>query len=403
MEITSIKAGGFANIRQTLLEIKDMNVLIAPNSYGKSNVLKAVRFGAEFIAAQESNKARMMGNASLLPVNTAIAHQDYTFEVEGTLAEKDMMFCYGYSFKWEEGIIKEWLKIKKIGEQRYRSAINRDSKDNYVFLPTAGARCNRVDSINGSSLAVNKMRGMNLFYSAIVEAINTMNIPYLNTLEDPEKLFLQDADPDIGLLDNRSISEYLYWLKTNHEIEYSLLQDGILAMNRNIETFEPIEIKIAEGVGSTLYDIRIKERYNTQTTSIRQLSTGSKRIVYLFTMCQAANMKGIPLVLFEEPENSVHPKLLENLVLLIRSYTENSCVLFTSHSPYLMRYLHSDKLYFGLPNDNGLAIFAKVRENKRKHIHKYASAMELTVGEFMFGFMLDMEDDKERIKEFFHI
>ena len=60
-----------------------------------------------------------------------------------------------------------------------------------------------------------------------------------------------------------------------------------------------------------------------------------------------------------------------------------------------------EQMYFGLPRHDGLAHFSKVNPSKLKYLYKYAGDMELTFGEFMFDFMLDMENDSEKLTSFF--
>ena len=103
----------------------------------------------------------------------------------------------------------------------------------------------------------------------------------------------------------------------------------------------------------------------------------------------------------EEPENSVHPQLMENLIDTLQTYASETKILMTSHSPYLMRYLQSDQMYFGLPKNDGLAHFSKINPSKQKYLYRYAADMELTFGEFMFDFMLDIENNAEKINTYF--
>ena len=67
----------------------------------------------------------------------------------------------------------------------------------------------------------------------------------------------------------------------------------------------------------TFYDVRVKERYNNQYTSISRISSGSKKIFFILTLVIAAEINKIPLLLLEELENSVHPRLLQNLLTAI--------------------------------------------------------------------------------------
>ena len=105
--------------------------------------------------------------------------------------------------------------------------------------------------------------------------------------------------------------------------------------------------------------------------------------------------------MMEEPENSVHPRLMENLLLMLREYASGTAILMTSHSPYLMRYLDAGQMYFGVPGSEGLARFERVNASRLKQLYRYAGDLELTFGEFMFDFMLDMEDDDEKVAHYF--
>ena len=85
----------------------------------------------------------------------------------------------------------------------------------------------------------------------------------------------------------------------------------------------------------------------------------------------------------------------------MQSYASDTKILMTSHSPYLMRYLQPSRMYFGLPKNDGLAHFAQIAPSKLKYLYKYAGEMELTIGEFMFDFMLDLESEHEKMDQFF--
>lgn len=406
MIIDNIIIEGISNIKHVSLNIGEMNALIAPNGYGKSNVLDAISFGMNFLTADEGTRQQML-NSRFLPINVAMVDQNFRFEINGKIETSTLplIIQYGYECEWSsEGrvgsVISEWCRIKSAGEQRFRQLINRPSTDKCWIVPSQTGRCNKKYDVTSLQLALPSIANGNLFLSDIASQVCDIVIPNLETLDNPSSYFSMEGGTGIPLLGGLTLSEYIYRLKETDDYNYAILSDGIQQLIPGIVEFEPDEITLTDG-RSKVYDIRIKEEFNVNPTSIRLLSSGSKRMIFLFTLCIAARRQHIPLIMVEEPENSVHPKLMENLLQILQTYASESKILMTSHSPYLMRYLMPDQLYFGLPKHDGLAHFAKVNPAKLKTIYRYAGDMELTFGEFMFDFMLDMENDQEKMNTFF--
>ena len=334
-------------------------------------------------------------------------NKNFHFEIHGHIERNGRieMVQYGYECKWAERTIpgyalSEWFKIKGAEEQRFRQLINRRNGYSCLIVPSATGRCNKPFAVTPKQLALPMIASGNMFLSGLAKQICDINIPNLETLDNPETYFSVESGKGISLLSGMTLSEYIYQMKETDPDSFSILADGIKQLISGVVSFEPDEITLSDG-RSKVYDIRVQEEYNSQPTSIRLLSSGSKRMIFLFTLCLAAQKQNIPMIMVEEPENSVHPKLMENLLLTLQAYASNTKILMTSHSPYLMRYMQPEQMYFGLPKHDGLAHFAKINPSKLKYLYKYAGDMELTFGEFMFDFMLDMENDSEKLTSFF--
>ena len=406
MIVDSFIIEGISNIGHVCLEVGEMNALIAPNGYGKSNVLNAISFGLMFLNANEETKRQML-RSRYLPINVSIDEKKFHFEFLGRIKRENRteMVLYGYECQWAEGsvpgyVLSEWLKMKAEDEQRYRQMINRKNGYHSLIVPSATGRCNKTFAATPQQLSLPMIANSGLFLSDLAKEICDIRIPNLNTLDNPESYFSVEGGRGISMLGGMTLSEYIYQMKATDAENFSILSDGIRQLIPNIVSFEPDEITLSDG-RSKVYDIRIQEKFNSQPTSIRMLSSGSKRMIFLFSLCMAAQKQSIPMIMMEEPENSVHPKLMENLLLTLKSYASNTKIMMTSHSPYLMRYMLPDQMYFGLPKHDGLAHFAKVNPSKLKYLYKYAGDMELTFGEFMFDFMLDIESDSEKLTTFF--
>lgn len=406
MIIDSFIIEGISNIGHLRLDVREMNALIAPNGYGKSNALSAISFGLMFLNTNEETRRQML-RSHYLPINVSMQEKKFHFEIYGRIERDDRteMVQYGYECQWAEGtvpgyVLSEWLKIKAEDEQRYRQMMNRQDGYYCMIVPSATGRCNKPYAATPQQPVLPAIASGGLFLSDLAKEICDIRIPNLNTLGNPESYFSVEGGDGIPMLGGMTLCEYIYQMKETDADSFSILSDGIRQLIPGIVSFEPDEITLSDG-RSKVYDIRVQEEHNSLPTSIRLLSSGSKRIIFLFTLCMAARKQNIPMIMVEEPENSVHPRLMEDLLLILQAYASNTKILMTSHSPYLMRYMQPDQMYFGLPMNDGLAHFKKVNPSKLKYLYKYAGDMELTFGEFMFDFMLDMKAGNEKLTTFF--
>jgi predicted ATPase len=69
------------------------------------------------------------------------------------------------------------------------------------------------------------------------------------------------------------------------------------------------------------------------------LSDGTLRL--LGQLAVVSSPEPPPLACFEEPENCIHPRLLELVVDIFKSASKKTQILMTTHSPYLLDFLRS--------------------------------------------------------------
>ena len=423
--LNKIILGGFANIQQVCVNLTDLSSLVAPNNYAKSNVLKGVTFAFDFIKASGTERTAMMNRRVYIPINKHMADSPFSFEFHVTMScEKGAVdFTYGFKFEWAKTnprngarIIEEHLRLRKSGEGKYKQYIHREKSDESLYLPTEASRCNRQLSLEGNILALEKLSYYDdLFFIEKLRAILSISVESVNTLDNPDDYFS-------GEILNEDISGYSlkfpkpsqvgYFVNSLQHLDpdrYEFLKDTILSLLPSIESFTPVQVDLRGDTATPVpyqvphvfYDIRVKEKNNNQSTSIASVSTGCKKILLLVVMLVAADINKVPLLMFEELENSVHPRLLQNILLTVSALSGDTKILITSHSPYLVRFLTADKIYVGLPSGQGIADFRTIRATKTRSLLHQAAAEEVTLGEYLFEMMLDMEDNTEIINEYF--
>ena len=79
--IDNIRIGGFANLQDISLSLNKLSALVAPNNYGKSNVLRDIVFGFDFMQASPAEKRTMMTRKTWMPINSSMIGSPLSFEI----------------------------------------------------------------------------------------------------------------------------------------------------------------------------------------------------------------------------------------------------------------------------------------------------------------------------------
>jgi predicted ATPase len=130
--------------------------------------------------------------------------------------------------------------------------------------------------------------------------------------------------------DGSNFATYLHALHSGNRKAFGILEEQLKSEFPEVE--ELITPLVPNG---TL--VGIKERWFSHPALGIQLSDGLvgflAHLVALYTL-------PIPrLVVFEEPENYIHPRLMERLVAMLRNASRETQVIITTHSPSLLNRL----------------------------------------------------------------
>ncbi len=411
------KIDGFANLESVELDLGKFNALVALNNFGKSNLISSLDFGLDFIQMPISMKKNMMAYKPVIPINKTLANRPFSFEMEfsAKFKKENLVVNYGYSFDWIKNdknkgqrVKSEFLKVKNNqADSKYKTYIDRNTKGNF-YLSSQTGRCNKKISIDKEDLLINKLSNFDeLFYLEIIKYINDFRVIVVETMRDPDKLFRTIGDKtvrtDYSLEIPRStdVGFFIYSLMKKNQSLFSLYKDSVKSLLPSIEDFEPLEIdfkkqakiesddKIPIDFPEKLYDIIVKEKSNNQKTSIANISSGSQKIFFILAMAIAADLNKAPVIIFEEIENSIHPGLLQRLLIILDGLTSDTKTIVTSHSPYLIKYLDIDKIKLGIPNNFGTAQFKSLKKTKISKLLRIAKEDGVSIGDILFDSMIE--------------
>lgn len=425
VDINKVTVGGFKNIKKVEIELGNILSLVSLNSYGKSNVLSAIDFGIDFIRYDEMVKKHMMSWTKGVPLNKQMASEDYFIQLEMStvIEEKRYKAIYGYQFRWlrddDTGarIVGEWLKIKLDEKnQKYNSYIIRTEDEAYYRTSESG-RCSNKTNIESNELIINKLKAFDfLYYFEMIKRINNISMYIERHLDasssyDPESFIRTDMEV-LHMDNNVNIPRTIFHLKKQFPDKYELLINSFtllfpqitdiivekLERKNIIEANLPNDIPLR--IDNQLYFLYVIDSNINQPISFESISDGAKRVFLVLTSILLADINGYAIVAIEEPENSIHPSLLQKYLRVLSQFIVNCKVIVTSHSPYIIQYLEPHNVYVGIPHSNGIAKFSRIRQSAQKTIISDASSLGMSVGDYIFELLSGTDEDLSALEHY---
>lgn len=399
IEILKLVIKGFRNITEAEIVLRNVTAIVGLNGYGKSNIITAIDFGIAFI--QEPQKASMMAYKKGIPLLKKCAGMDYSFEIEAKVG--DDIITYGYTFAWKTKhhspkIKREYLRMKSASTtNRYSTYIQRDD-DEAKYRSSEKGRCTKLIPIDEDELVLNKLTNYDtLFYHDILKKIVDLRF-YVEKHLDTSSFYKPDIithKQDENLFSSDNIPRTIWNMKEEYPQKYNILIDAFKQLFPFVDTIECTEhrltldskIKLPDDadimIQENIYTLMIQDRRLTQPINFEWLSDGTKRVFLSLTYAVLSDIEGLSALVVEEPENSIHPNLLQAYLRTLNDLSGECKIIFTSHSPYIIQYLPPENTYIGLNHESGQVDFRNIE--KSEALNKSAARNGQSIGDFLFN------------------
>jgi len=332
----------FTSIREARIELGKLNVFIGPNASGKSNLLKALR---------------LLKNQIKIGVPTLD-------EDRAEVPFGDLIHNFDLYETMEIGAIVEFggekvSYILRLSKDRYEEVVAKGAELLYghsskessaMYISRNGAAKEVSGSFTGLTLALRDREGrvektsLNLFKSPLsmppsdidqrvsaiagfLGAIGVFNLSPANM-----RLRSEVSSEPMVKYDGIGLARYLLHLYLEKRKEFARVEEVVKSLVPEVEEVIPhLEGKEVE--------IWLRSRDLALPLRPEGISEGTLRLLAMAFILNA----GFSIVAIEEPENCVHPSLLEALVDLARK--SPSQVIFTTHSPHLLDHIKPEEVF----------------------------------------------------------
>ena len=424
MKIISARIEGFRNIDNNKLSFGDeITSLVSLNSYGKSNLLNAISYSVDFIKEDPKNKTRMMSSSYGIPLNKKLALKNFVADLFFYMDIDKVTYeiNYGFEFSWLKNqnnqkngckIEKEWLTYRV--QQKHQKASRLIFRENgkALFKSSETGRCASVIKVDDNELVVNKLAAIDgFFYKEIIKNLNSINVHVERDFDASLKYYKSPIvfkdQVNFDLTSVADIPRVVYKLKESSPDSFALLIDAFRQLFPNIKELDVKEVDLGDIhdlktpddvpyiITNKVYSMYVQDINLNQPLDFLGMSDGAKRVFLMLTYIILAKINGYLLIALEEPENSIHPSLLQSYLAILSELSGDCRIVVSSHSPYIIQYVNTNNIYIGKPNSNGIADFSRIDNKRMKYLLTDAADSSDSVGNYIFELLSGGEADNE--------
>lgn len=369
--------------------IRPLTVFLGPNGSGKSTLFDVFAFLSECFGEGLRNAWEKRGRFKELrtrgasdPITITLKYREIP---SGTRKSPAMIYKLAIDEDNEGPFVAEeslaWTRTHWAG--RPFAFINmKGGKGEVVSGEAPDAEDTRVpiELVDRESLAINTLGQFKDHprVSALRRFITGWHLSYLT-------LGLTRGTPDAGAQEHLSqtgdnLANVMQFLQERHPERLANILDTLASRVPRLETVEPMVLPD----GRLL--LRLKDAPFDEPILAKYASDGTMKMLAYLTVLYDPDPR--PLVGIEEPENHLHPRLLQELCEECRKASGRSQLMITTHSPFFVNGLRPDELWVLYRDDRGhtQAVCSDSMPGIREHVEEGASLGDLWVeGHFNVG------------------
>jgi predicted ATPase len=362
ISIKSIKAQNYKSFNNLDVKLSDFNIIIGPNSAGKSNFISILQFLRDIINSGVENAISLQGGTEHI-LNTNAKNGVISLEI---LFDTKISSSFGIHNSHLNIIgilyrinIELFGKVKKLKKYRYTETVEFNLKDgSKLSMFNVDGKVKMDDELKDKLgpfiefVFAHEMSDKSILaLIPIVPFFERTNIPQVYDI-DPK--LSKRSIPLSGLAelepDGRNIAIVLKNLTKNKDFMKKLI--GL------VDICLPFINKVnIESLSDKTIILNVRENFNNSLElPATFISDGTIEIITLIDILYFERRN---VVAIEEPEKNIHPALLQKLVELMDDSSKNKQLIITTHSPEIINYVNKDNIFIIKRDRDGFSVMKK--------------------------------------------
>lgn len=379
MYIKNISIKNFKSIEAEEIEFRPLTMIVGANASGKSNIINVFRFIENIMTDGLENAVALQGGIQY--ISNANLPKGEKIEISFTIDVSNETWMRHLQNR------KFALEVQEID---YKFVIQPNKKGSRYHIAYDYVKMNYdCYSYDSSAAKGERYKALGIQYTTIYERKNQKSSIKINHEISPDSMNDQDFE---NALKSDSACVYFAFVTSEHKTELMLYRLSMLLppyFSENtfirIFDFDPKELKKSSSVASTKmleenganlasvlqsilrkkedtkkltlllneflpfietisvennpdksFSYKIRECYNTKDFHANFLSDGTVSILALIIALYFEDQSNV--IILEEPERNIHPKLLANLISSAEDVAKEKQVIITTHNPEFLKH-----------------------------------------------------------------
>lgn len=324
MILTSFSVTNFRSITSAhKINLHNKTVLIGQNNEGKTNLLRALQTAMDLLQ-QHARPERLGARLGYREVESYVWRRDFPIQLQSRKSSKQTIFKLDFSLNESEcQDFKSEIGSNLNGSLPLEVRIGDDGKSIFRLVKPGKF----TSALTKKSPQIAKFVASRIHFNYI-PAVRTDG----STIELISGMLSQE------LRDLEGNEDYIRALNTIAELQKPVLEELAQRVQGPLKEFLPsiksvqIEISEASRRFSLRRDVSVIVDDGTPT-SLEHKGDGVKSLAALGLLKSRNTKVGASILAIEEPESHLHPAAIHQVNEIIRSISENSQVIITTHNP----------------------------------------------------------------------
>lgn len=389
MKITSIKAENFKSYKKIDIKLNNLNYIIGGNASGKSNFVNILKFINDIVEYGIDDAILLQGGIKYLFNSSSRKNGSLVLDFEIELDDEKNRIARIYPIEKSISLpnrLSYYLKIKpnekgegyKISNEVLNINFLKYQKNNDELIKIADfkLKINRDSNNKISNDLKNKDDDLNELISLkqILKFIEHDGLLINNFFSAFGMLYRYNSkikiyNFDVNLLKSPSSIVARSELEEDGSNLVNIIQQLLKnrsnkeKLNKILKTVLPFidDIKVENNVNKSLF-FKVKESYNKKEFPSYMLSDGTVNILAVIVALYFQDLDNI--IVLEEPERNIHPKLLNILVSLLEDVSKKKQIFLTTHNPYIIKEANLNDVILVSRNEKGISKTSKPIDDK---------------------------------------